>query len=285
VICRQESKKSSPGDALAARLMDRQRRFAYDRNVGRGIKGSMDRTIIITGAGSGIGRATATAFLGAGWQVGLIGRRQETLEATAGGNDRALILPCDVGETASVESAFATARTRWGRLDALFNNAGIGSLARTIDETDVETWLDVVRINLTGSFLCARAAFAWMRAQRPQGGRIINNGSISAHAPRPGSTPYTSTKHAITGLTKTLSLDGRPFDIVCGQIDIGNALTDMAVPMTKGVPQPDGSILAEATMDVTHVASSVLHMAEMPLDANVQFITVMAPKMPFIGRG
>ena len=245
----------------------------------------MYKTIIITGAGSGIGRATATAFLDAGWQVGLIGRRQKTLEATAGGNDRALILPCDVGETASVESAFATARTQWGRLGALFNNAGISSPARTIDETDVETWLDVVRINLTGSFLCARAAFAWMRSQQPQGGRIINNGSIAAHSPRPGSTPYASTKHAITGLTKTLSLDGRQFDIVCGQIDIGNALTEMAVPMTKGVPQPDGSIRAEATMDINYVASSVLHMAEMPLDANVQFITVMAPKMPFIGRG
>ena len=245
----------------------------------------MDKTIIITGAGSGIGRATATAFLSAGWQVGLIGRRQETLEATAGGHDRALILQCDVGEAASVESAFATARTQWGRLGALFNNAGISSPARTIDETDVETWLDVVRINLTGSFLCARAAFAWMRAQQPQGGRIINNGSIAAHSPRPGSTPYASTKHAITGLTKTLSLDGRQFDIVCGQIDIGNALTEMAVPMTKGVPQPDGSIRAEATMDITYVANSVLHMAEMPLDANVQFITVMAPKMPFIGRG
>ena len=245
----------------------------------------MDKTIIITGAGSGIGRATATAFLSAGWQVGLIGRRQETLEATAGGHYRALILQCDVGEAASVESAFATARTQWGRLGALFNNAGISSPARTIDETDVETWLDVVRINLTGSFLCARAAFAWMRAQQPQGGRIINNGSIAAHSPRPGSTPYASTKHAITGLTKTLSLDGRQFDIVCGQIDIGNALTEMAVPMTKGVPQPDGSIRAEATMDITYVASSVLHMAEMPLDANVQFITVMAPKMPFIGRG
>ncbi len=245
----------------------------------------MDKTIIITGAGSGIGRATATAFLSAGWQVGLIGRRQETLEATVGGHDRALILQCDVGEAASVESAFATARTQWGRLGALFNNAGISSPARTIDETDVETWLDVVRINLTGSFLCARAAFTWMRAQKPQGGRIINNGSIAAHSPRPGSSPYASTKHAITGLTKTLSLDGRQFDIVCGQIDIGNALTEMAVPMTKGVPQPDGSIRAEATMDITYVASSVLHMAEMPLDANVQFITVMAPKMPFIGRG
>ncbi len=245
----------------------------------------MDKTIIITGAGSGIGRATATAFLGAGWRVGLIGRRHETLEATAGGDNRALILQCDVGEAASVESAFATARKKWDRLDALFNNAGISSPARTIDETDVETWLDVVRINLTGSFLCARAAFAWMRAQKPQGGRIINNGSIAAHSPRPGSSPYASTKHAITGLTKTLSLDGRKFDIVCGQIDIGNALTEMAVPMTEGVPQPDGSIRAEATMDITHVASSVLHMAEMPLDANVQFITVMAPKMPFIGRG
>ena len=245
----------------------------------------MNKTIIITGAGSGIGRATATVFLEAGWQVGLIGRQQKTLEATANGHDRALVLPCDVGEAAEVEISFANARAQWGRLDALFNNAGIGSPAKTIDETDVEAWLDVVRINLTGSFLCAREAFAWMRNQRPQGGRIINNGSISAHAPRPGSTPYTSTKHAITGLTKALSLDGRPFDIACGQIDIGNALTEMAVPMTKGVSQPDGSIRAEATMNVTHVATSVLHMAEMPLDANIQFMTVMAPKMPFIGRG
>ena len=245
----------------------------------------MNKTIIITGAGSGIGRATATVFLEAGWQVGLIGRQQKTLEATANGHDRALVLPCDVGEAAEVEISFANARAQWGRLDALFNNAGISSPAKTIDETDVEAWLDVVRINLTGSFLCAREAFAWMRNQRPQGGRIINNGSISAHAPRPGSTPYTSTKHAITGLTKTLSLDGRPFNIVCGQIDIGNALTEMAVPMTKGVLQPDGSIRAEATMNVTHVATSVLHMAEMPLDANIQFMTVMAPKMPFIGRG
>jgi len=245
----------------------------------------MDKTIIITGAGSGIGRATATVFLDAGWQVGLIGRQQKTLEATANGHDRALVLPCDVGDAAAVEISFATARARWGRLDALFNNAGIGSPAKTIDETHIEVWLDVVRVNLTGSFLCAREAFAWMRNQQPQGGRIINNGSISAHAPRPGSTPYTSTKHAITGLTKTLSLDGRPFDIVCGQIDIGNALTEMAVPMTKGVPQPNGSIRAEATMDVAHVASSVLHIAEMPLDANIQFMTVMAPKMPFIGRG
>ena len=245
----------------------------------------MQKTIIITGAGSGIGRATATAFLDAGYHVGLIGRRAETLEETAAGHANALILPCDVGTPDSVEAAFKTARSYWKRLDVLFNNAGIGSPSRPIDETDIDVWLDVVRINLTGSFLCARAAFGWMREQSPQGGRIINNGSISAHAPRPGSTPYTSTKHAITGLTKTLSLDGRAFDIVCGQIDIGNALTEMAVPMTKGVPQPDGSIRAEATMNVAHVASSVLHMAQMPLDANVQFMTVMAPKMPFIGRG
>lgn len=245
----------------------------------------MTQSIIITGAGSGIGRATAHHFLDAGWNVGLIGRRESTLDETANGHANAVLLPCDVGDPAAVEAAFGIAQKQWGRLDCLFNNAGIGSPPKTIDETDVDLWLDVVRINLTGSFLCARAAFAIMRAQDPQGGRIINNGSISAHAPRPGSTPYTSTKHAITGLTKTLSLDGRPYDIVCGQIDIGNALTDMAIPMTKGVPQPDGSIRAEATMDVNQVASSVLHMAAMPLDANVQFMTVMAPKMPFIGRG
>ena len=167
----------------------------------------------------------------------------------------------------------------------LFNNAGISSPPASVDETDVDVWLKVVAINLTGSFLCARAAFAQMRSQSPQGGRIINNGSISAHAPRPGSAPYTSTKHAITGLTKSLSLDGRTYDICASQIDIGNALTEMAVPMIKGVPQPDGSTRAEATMDVAHVASSVLYMASLPLDANVQFMTVMAPKMPFIGRG
>ena len=245
----------------------------------------MTKTIIITGAGSGIGRATATTFLAAGWQVGLVGRRAKTLEETAVDNENAVVLACDVGDPAAVDAAFAAARTKWGRLDALFNNAGIGSPAKTIDETDVDDWLDVVRINLTGSFLCARAAFAMMRDQTPQGGRIINNGSISAHTPRPGSTPYTSTKHAITGLTKTLSLDGRPFDIVSSQIDIGNALTEMAIPMTQGVPQPDGSIRAEATMDVDHVGRAVLQMAELPLDANVQFMTIMAPKMPFIGRG
>ena len=186
---------------------------------------------------------------------------------------------------AAVDNAFAKAIAVWGRLDTLFNNAGIGSFSTTIDEIPVQTWLDVVSINLTGSFLCARAAFKIMREQSPQGGRIINNGSISAHAPRPGSVAYTSSKHAITGLTKSLSLDGRPFDICASQIDIGNALTDMARTMTTGMPQPDGSIRPEATMDVTHVVSSILHVANLPLDANVQFITVMAPKMPFIGRG
>ena len=245
----------------------------------------MQKTIIVTGAGSGIGSATANAFLDDGYRVGFLGRRAATLEAAANGHKNALLLPCDVADPVDVDAAFATAISSWGRLDVLFNNAGIGSPPASVDETDVDVWMNVLAINLTGSFLCARAAFAKMRSQSPQGGRIINNGSISAHAPRPGSAPYTSTKHAITGLTKSLSLDGRAYDICASQIDIGNALTEMAVPMTKGVPQPDGSIRAEATMDVAHVASSVLHMANLPLDVNVQFMTVMAPKMPFIGRG
>ena len=245
----------------------------------------MQKTIIVTGAGSGIGSATANAFLDDGYWVGFLGRRAAKLEVAANGHENALLLPCDVSNPADVDAAFATAMSSWGRLDILFNNAGVGSPPASVDETDVDVWMNVVAINLTGSFLCARAAFAQMRSQSPQGGRIINNGSISAHAPRPGSAPYTSTKHAITGLTKSLSLDGRAYDICASQIDIGNALTEMAVPMTKGVPQADGSIRAEATMDVAHVASSVLHMANLPLDANVQFMTVMAPKMPFIGRG
>ena len=245
----------------------------------------MTKTIIITGAGSGIGRSTAQAFLDAGYKVGLIGRRKDTLDETANGHENALILPCDVSDADAVETTFAAAFDSWGRLDVLFNNAGIGSPAMPIDKISVKVWLDVVNINLTGSFLCARAAFSLMRAQSPQGGRIINNGSISAHAPRPGSVPYTATKHAITGLTKTLSLDGRPFDIACSQIDIGNALTEMAIPMTKGVPQADGSVKAEATMDVAHVANAVLHMANLPLETNVQFMTIMASKMPFVGRG
>jgi NAD(P)-dependent dehydrogenase (short-subunit alcohol dehydrogenase family) len=221
----------------------------------------MQKTIIVTGAGSGIGSAVANAFLDDGYRVGFLGRRAATLEAAANGHENALLLPCDVSNPADVDAAFATAISSWGRLDILFNNAGIGSPPASVDETDVDVWMNVVAINLTGSFLCARAAFAQMRSQSPQGGRIINNGSISAHAPRPGSAPYTSTKHAITGLTKSLSLDGRAYDICASQIDIGNALTEMAVPMTKGVPQADGSIRAEATMDVAHVASSVLHMA------------------------
>ena len=245
----------------------------------------MPKTIIITGAGSGIGRATAEAFLEDGYRVGLIGRRIEPLKAAANAHENALILPCDVSKPDEVDAAFETALNAWGRLDVLFNNAGIGSFSTTVDEIPVDVWLNVVAINLTGSFLCARAAFRAMRTQTPQGGRIINNGSISAHAPRPGSAPYTSTKHAITGLTKSLSLDGRQFDICASQIDIGNALTEMAQAMTTGMPQADGSVRPEAVMDVAHVASSVLHMASLPLDANVQFMTVMASKMPFIGRG
>jgi len=271
------------GRKAAARRMDAICRHDY-ASVKKGAF-IMKKSIIITGAGRGIGAATATAFLEAGWRVGLVGRNADTLAATANGHRDALVLSGDVGDPEAVDQIFASAMKSWGRIDALFNNAGRGSPPRTPDETSIEDWMDVVRINLTGSFLCARAAFAAMRSQSPQGGRIINNGSVSAHAPRPGSAPYTSTKHAITGLTRSLSLDGRPFDIVCGQIDIGNALTEMAQPMTQGVPQADGSIRAEAVMDVAHVATSVLHMAEMPLDANVQFITVMAPKMPFIGRG
>lgn len=240
--------------------------------------------IVITGAGSGIGRATARAFMAAGWQVALIGRRRAALEETAAGAD-ALILPADVGEPAEVEAAFATLERDWGRLDVLFNNAGISVKAAPIDEIPVEDWLRLERVNITGMFLCARAAFGLMRRQRPQGGRIINNGSISAHAPRPGSVPYTTSKHAVTGLTKTLSLDGRPYDIACGQIDIGNALTEMAAAFTKGVPQADGSIRVEPVMEVDHVAEAVLHMASLPLTVNIPFLTIMARDMPFLGRG
>ena len=245
----------------------------------------MSGTIIITGASSGIGRATARRFLEAGWRVGLIGRRADALKETAGRGDRAFVLPCDVAEAEAVDRAFELAVGEWGRLDALFNNAGTNVAPNTIDEIDVDAWRSVVDVNITGMFLCARAAFRHMRAQAPQGGRIINNGSISAHAPRPGSVPYTVSKHAVTGLTRTLSLDGRPFDIACGQIDIGNALTDMAQKMTEGVPQANGEIAAEAVMDVEVVANAVLHMAELRLGANVQFMTVMATKMPFVGRG
>lgn len=242
-------------------------------------------TIIVTGAGSGIGQATARTFLGAGWQVGLIGRRAEALEETAGGNPAALVLPCDVTDPAAVDAAFSRAATEWGRLNALFNNAGGSLPGRPIDEVSWEEWRGLMSVNLDGMFLCARAAFGQMRRQDPQGGRIINNGSISAHAPRPGSVGYTVSKHAVTGLTKTLALDGRAFDIACGQIDIGNAETQMTTRMAAGVAQADGSVKVEPRMDVEDVARMVLHMASLPLSANIPFVTIMATKMPFIGRG
>ncbi|MBL9056982.1 MAG: SDR family oxidoreductase [Rhodobacteraceae bacterium] len=240
--------------------------------------------ILITGAGSGIGRATAQAFHAAGWRVALMGRRAAALQETAAGHDM-LILPADVGDPAQVEAAFARLAAEWGRLDVLFNNAGQSAPAAPIDEIPVDRWLSVMNANISGMFLCARAAFGLMRRQAPQGGRIINNGSISAHAPRPGSAPYTMSKHAVTGLTKTLALDGRPFDIACGQIDIGNALTEMAARFPLGVPQADGSIRPEPVMEVSHVAEAVLHMAGLPLSVNIPFLTIMARDMPFVGRG
>lgn len=243
------------------------------------------RTIIITGAGQGIGRACAEAFLAEGWHVGLIGRRADLLEEVAEGYDGAQVLPCDVTDENAVDSAFDKVVGAWGRLDALFNNAGVSALGATIDAVSVEDWRRCIDINLTGAFICARAAFARMRAQDPQGGRIINNGSVSAHVPRWGSAPYTASKHGITGLTRSISLDGRPFNIACGQIDIGNALTEITARMADGVPQADGTVAPEPVMDVAHVADSVLHMAGLPLEANVQFMTVMATKMPYIGRG
>ncbi len=244
---------------------------------------------LITGAGSGIGRAAALTFLQNGYKTILVGRRLEALEETvsqADSNaDNALVLSCDVTDDTAVDDLFAQIKSAHGRLDVVFNNAGINNRGKTIDELTPQEWRDVIEVNLTGSFLTARGAFAMMRHQDPQGGRIINNGSVSAYAPRPGSAPYTSSKHAITGLTKTISLDGRPFNIACGQIDVGNALTEMAHAMTVGVPQADGSVKAEATMDVQHVADTLLYMASLPLDANVQFVTVMATNMPYVGRG
>ncbi len=245
----------------------------------------MSKTILITGGGSGIGRITARRFLAEGWRVGLIGRREDALEETAQGHANALILPCDVTDEAAVDQAFATAAAAWGRLDVLFNNAGAVLISQLIDEISVAEWKRVTDVNITGMFLCARAAFRQMRNQSPMGGRIINNGSVSASAPRPGSVPYTVSKHAVSGLTKTLSLDGRPFGIACGQIDIGNALTDMAVAMTKGVPQADGSVKVEPVMDAAQVADTVWFMATMPEGTNIQTVTVMATNMPFVGRG
>ena len=240
----------------------------------------MTRSILITGAGAGIGRATARAFLAAGWEVSLLGRRRDALEETAG-DHKARILTADVGDPAEVEAAFA----QLSRLDVLFNNAGISAPAAPIDEIPVDKWLEVSRTNITGMFLCARAAFGLMRRQTPQGGRIINNGSISAHVPRPGSVPYTMSKHAVTGLTRTLGLDGRAFNIACAQVDIGNALTDMAARFQTGVPQADGAIRVEPVMDVDYVARMVLHMASLPLEVNTPFVTIMARDMPYIGRG
>jgi NAD(P)-dependent dehydrogenase (short-subunit alcohol dehydrogenase family) len=248
-----------------------------------------DRTAIVTGAGTGIGKAVATTLLKNGWNTVFVGRRQGLLDeaaAAAGTTEaKALAISCDVTDAEAVDALFDKAVETFGRVDLLFNNAGLGFKSAPADEIPVDVWNDIVAVNLTGSFFCARAAFRVMRRQTPQGGRIINNGSVSAHAPRPGSAPYTATKHAITGLTKSLALDGRPFDIACGQIDIGNALTDMAQAMTVGVPQANGTIAAEPTMDVQHVANAVLHMASLPLDTNVLFMNVMATKMPFVGRG
>ena len=236
------------------------------------------RSIIITGAGSGIGRATARRFLAAGWRVALLGRRADALRETAGENP-ALILPCDVTDETAVDAAFDRCHAEWGRLEVLFNNAGRGANPATPDAVDPGIFRDVIAVNVTGMFLCARAAFRLMRGQDPQGGRIINNGSISAHAPRPGSVAYTVSKHAVTGLTKSLSLDGRSFGIACGQIDIGNAATELLTQVSTNAPD------AEPLMDVSVVADAVLHMASLPPGANVQFMTVMATTMPFIGRG
>jgi NAD(P)-dependent dehydrogenase (short-subunit alcohol dehydrogenase family) len=246
-----------------------------------------EKIALVTGAGSGVGRAAAAGLMRAGWTVALVGRRADALQATAalGAPEQSLVLPADVSKPGEVDAVFAQAEAKFGRLDLLFNNAGRGTPAVTPDELEVELWMQVVAVNLTGSFLCARAAFGLMRRQQPGGGRIINNGSISAHAPRPGSVAYTSTKHAITGLTRSLSLDGRRFGIACGQIDIGNAATEMTERMTAGVPQANGTMMVEPRMDARHVADTVVLMAGMPLDANVQFVTVMATAMPFIGRG
>ncbi len=244
---------------------------------------------LVTGAGSGIGRATALALLQEGYAVVLAGRRREALEQTvaAAGLDgaRALIVPTDVSDETAVRRLFATLQETFGRLDLLFNNAGVGAPAVPLEELSIEQWRRVVDTNLTGAFLCTQAAFRLMKNQTPRGGRIINNGSISAHTPRPRSAPYTATKHAITGLTKATALDGRPYDIACGQIDIGNAGTEMTARMKQGVLQADGEVAVEPTMDVAHVARAVVYMASLPLDANVLFLTVMATHMPFVGRG
>jgi NAD(P)-dependent dehydrogenase (short-subunit alcohol dehydrogenase family) len=250
---------------------------------------SSNRVAIVTGAGTGIGKHSALALLQGGYSVALAGRRKDLLEATAAEGKATgsptLVVPTDVGEPESVRALFAKTKEAFGRLDLLFNNAGIGAPPVPLEDLPYEKWKAVVDINLTGAFLCTQEAFKIMKSQQPRGGRIINNGSISAHAPRPNSVAYTSTKHAMTGLTKSTSLDGRKYDIACGQIDIGNAATEMTARMAKGVPQANGSVEVEPTMDVQNVARAVVYMASLPLDANVQFLTVMATKMPFVGRG
>ncbi|MFO1320813.1 MAG: SDR family oxidoreductase [Burkholderiales bacterium] len=251
--------------------------------------GTTTKVAIVTGAGSGIGKAAAKALLKAGYAVALAGRRLDMLEKTiaeAGATSaNAIAVATDVCDPAQVKALFAKVKATWGRLDVLFNNAGIGAPAIPIEDLTYEQWKSVVDVNLTGPFLCTQEAIRLMKDQTPQGGRIINNGSISAHAPRPNSAPYTSTKHAITGLTKSTSLDGRKYNIACGQIDIGNAGTDLTARMAKGVPQANGELAVEPLMDVDHVGAAIVHMADLPLETNVQFMTIMATKMPFVGRG
>ena len=250
--------------------------------------GSHNRVAIITGAGTGVGKSAALALLKDGYRVALVGRRKELLEKTAADSGSAantLVLAADVCEPESVKAVFAKVKQAWGRLDVLFNNAGRGAPAIPMEDLTFEQWKAVVDVNLSAMFLCSQEAIRIMKSQDPKGGRIINNGSISAHAPRPFSAPYTATKHAVTGLTKCISLDNRRHDIACGQIDIGNAATEMTERMKNGVPQANGSMEVEPRMDVAHVGSAVLYMANLPLDANVQFMTVMATKMPFVGRG
>jgi len=246
------------------------------------------RVAIVTGAGSGIGKAAALELLKEGYRVALAGRRRERLDETASesaAGDRVLVVPTDVADAAAVKALFAKTREAFGRLDVLFNNAGRSAPGIPLEDVTYEHWRKVVDVNLTGIFLCTQEAFRIMKSQDPRGGRIINNGSISAHTPRPNSAPYTASKHAVTGLTKSTALDGRKYDIACSQIDIGNARTEIAARMAKGVPQADGTVAAEPLMDVEHVARVVAHLAGLPLDVNVLFMTIMATKMPFVGRG
>ena len=247
------------------------------------------RVVVVTGAGSGIGRAVSEQLLAAGDRVALAGRREaalrETIARAGAEDDRALVIPTDVSDASAVADLFAHTRDAWGRIDVLFNNAGMFGPPSPLEELGVDEWREVVDVNLTGCFLCAQEAYRAMKVQRPQGGRIINNGSISAHVPRPHAVAYTATKHALTGLTKTISLEGRPYNIACGQVDIGNAVTDLSANIGRGTLQADGSTGVEPMMDVGHAADAVVYMASLPLDANVEFLTVMATNMPYIGRG